>query len=184
MSKKSVIPFQIELIQPDTWSQSQPDRDCIPSQSPRTRFSPISSKADMPSANALVILAIISGIASTISAIICGRLLIKAVNSSSPAPAISGIFSSRAPEIEVMISGRTDTIVWMISGRCSTSDPSSFTPVCAILGISPSQVERRPSITSGAASRSTGIASSTPSASPSIRWRAASFKSSALSITA
>ena len=132
MPKKSVMPSQMEEIHPDTLSHSHPASDWMPCHKPRTRFAPTSATCDTPSPSALTMPVIICGIARTISAIICGRLVISAVNSFTPASTISGKWSRSVVIVLSMICGKTSHIVVMISGRFSTRAVKSSTPVSMI----------------------------------------------------
>ena len=134
MPKKSVMPSQMEEIHPDTLSQSHPASDWMPSHKPRTRFAPTSATCDTPSPSAFTMPVIICGIARTISAIICGRLVMRAVKSFTPVSMIFGILFTRALITAVIICGSACTIVKMICGRLVISAVKSFTPASTISG--------------------------------------------------
>ena len=106
----------------------------MPFHKPRTMFAPTSVTCEMPSDSALTMPVMISGIARTISAMICGRFVIRDVSSFTPVSTISGILSVKAFTIAEMISGSASTMVKMISGRLSISAVSSLKPASMISG--------------------------------------------------
>ena len=151
MPKKPLILLIRFEQKPLTLLHSQDAASPIPFQMPLMRFVPMLAICDAPLANPFTMAEMICGTAFTIDTMICGRFLISATKSWTPARMILSTFPTMAFTSEVTIFGIAETTVVIICGKFSISEIRSFTPASMICGMLPSTAVTSPSIICGIA---------------------------------